>query len=985
MPPREGAQDALCKGEQLRQHQAAAGGGGVVPLLAPGMPTAAERAKHEVDHCPYQAWCRSCVAGRGKADAHFRGESEEEGVAYVATDHAFMGEKVEDDRMSDRCLPILVHKFCKDRWVTSHVVEHKGADEWATKVAAQDILLSGLKDFVYKSDGERSIVALKHEVVRKLRRDVGPIGVQFEESGVGESQGNAVVERAIWEIESMTRTLVHAAQDFHDVKLELTHPVRIFAVDQRAVKDNRTAYEPRKGRPYKRKLPPFAEAVMYLRVAEKRMRQKFEDRWNTGIYLGLVERSNMVLVGTPNGVVKVNCIKRLPMNQAKDPELLKSIRGYPWRLTPGDVQNEPGEVPTMVASEPVVPEDELPPRLPREREAEVAPRRVYIRRNVELRKYGFTQSCRGCMAAETGHALANQSEACRRRIESAMEADDVERVWVEANRRAREEAGAARQPRAGGFEDLPVGETTTGDDDADVGGAADDTAPLTQGAGSTALGVGGSSSSRRPETRGAGSTAPGDEPEFKRRREASSIVIQGITDELRAFGAVVGPKFMHCATQKAKGIEINQLDLKDAVVSEVFCKNRFSSRAPSFGVHPGFAIDYITGWDFDEPDREAEAFQLRETMRPKLLVGSSECKAWSQLQNLSKDKHLFEAEKRVHSMRHLEAVTQMYHGQVDDLNYFLHEQSDGDEFWNEPSIQRILMRNGVSWIRNYLCAAGLTVDGYTARMATGWLTNSQCIADELAKFQCENRTQPGHHRHEVIIGGPKVTEKTGECQDELVLAILRGLRTQLQADGKMEVNSVGPHFTGHDDEAVDEEDIAKFYDDVTGKMLPGHLVRAARQEEIKFLNTFRVYKKVPEVNAKGKERVSVRWCDVNKGDRDNMVIRSRLVGREFRWKDSFMQGTFAATPPLESLKYVFHWIQTRRRRHGRKAGHQAARAGRIPSHPPAVRELYITLPDEDATPGMVGQLFERSMEHETPLMSGTTSRIPRSVRGIRSG
>ena len=193
-----------------------------------------------------------------------------------------------------------------------------------------------------------------------------------------------------------------------------------------------------------------------------------------------------------------------------------------------------------------------------------------------------------------------------------MEVDDVERARVEANRRAREEAGAARQPRAGGFEDLPVGETTTGDNDADVGGAADDTAPLTQGAGSTAL---------------------GDEPQVKRRREASSIVIQGITDELRAFGAVVGPKFMHYATQEAKGIEINQLDLKDAVVSEVFCKNRFSSRAPSFGVHPGFAIDW-----------EAEAFQLRETMRPKLLVGSSECKAWSQLQNLSKDKQLFEAE-----------------------------------------------------------------------------------------------------------------------------------------------------------------------------------------------------------------------------------------------------------------------------------------------------------------------------------------------------
>ena len=78
--------------------------------------------------------------------------------------------------MSDKCLLILVHKFYKDRWVTSHVFEHKGADELAAMVAKHDILLSGLKEFVYKSGGERSIVALKHEVARRLRRDAGPIG-----------------------------------------------------------------------------------------------------------------------------------------------------------------------------------------------------------------------------------------------------------------------------------------------------------------------------------------------------------------------------------------------------------------------------------------------------------------------------------------------------------------------------------------------------------------------------------------------------------------------------------------------------------------------------------------------------------------------------------------------------------------------------------------------------------------------------------------
>ena len=99
-----------------------------------------------------------------------------------------------------------------------------------------------------------SSVALKHEVARRLRRDAGPIGV-------GESQGNAVVERAIWEIESMTR--------IHDAKLELTHLVWVFVVEysaqlinraQRAGKDNRAVYELRKGRPHKWKLPPFAVA-----------------------------------------------------------------------------------------------------------------------------------------------------------------------------------------------------------------------------------------------------------------------------------------------------------------------------------------------------------------------------------------------------------------------------------------------------------------------------------------------------------------------------------------------------------------------------------------------------------------------------------------------------------------------------------------------------------------------------------------------------
>ena len=68
-------------------------------------------------------------------------------VSYVACDYAFMGEKEQDDQMSNKCLRVLVHKFYRDRWVTSHVVPRKGADQWASKMVSHDLKLSGLQSF----------------------------------------------------------------------------------------------------------------------------------------------------------------------------------------------------------------------------------------------------------------------------------------------------------------------------------------------------------------------------------------------------------------------------------------------------------------------------------------------------------------------------------------------------------------------------------------------------------------------------------------------------------------------------------------------------------------------------------------------------------------------------------------------------------------------------------------------------------------------
>eukprot|EP00971_Amphidinium_carterae_P009545 188386-Amphidinium_carterae.1 len=58
----------------------------------------------------------------------------------------------------------------------------------------------------------------------------------------------------------------------------------------------RTAWELRKGRSYRRKLPQFSEVVMAMPVGK---RHKLDYRAYKAIFLGLDDRSDMALVAQP--------------------------------------------------------------------------------------------------------------------------------------------------------------------------------------------------------------------------------------------------------------------------------------------------------------------------------------------------------------------------------------------------------------------------------------------------------------------------------------------------------------------------------------------------------------------------------------------------------------------------------------------------------------------------------------------------------------
>jgi hypothetical protein len=163
-------------------------------------------------------------------------------------------------------------------------------------------------------------------------------------------------------------------------------------------------------------------------------------RHNRNVAAAAVAAVAVLTKAVAKGKAKVaRTLRRLPEGDRKDRELLLSVKGSIWKPVPAGVTLEealariflPAPV-VMAASLP----DPLPPRVSA---VPGAPRRVYIRRGVELRKYGFTEGCFGCVSAQAGTMPAqSHSEQCRNRIGEAMKRDRDDTVMVEESDRRRQ-------------------------------------------------------------------------------------------------------------------------------------------------------------------------------------------------------------------------------------------------------------------------------------------------------------------------------------------------------------------------------------------------------------------------------------------------------------------------------------------------------------------------------------------------------------------
>ena len=92
--------------------------------------------------------------------------------------------------------------------------------------------------------------------------------------------------------------------------------------------------------------------------------------------------------------------------------------------------------------------------------------------------------------------------------------------------------------------------------------------------------------------------------------------------------------------------------------------------------------------------------------------------------------------------------------------------------------------------------------------------------------------------------------------------------------------------------------------DVTGTKLDPAEVIKARKIESGYAEKKPVLAKILRhvAKSKGWKIIKSRWIDVNKGDDDNPIYRSRMVGKESN--DKAIDGLFVATPPLEAVRLL---------------------------------------------------------------------------------
>ncbi len=304
---------------------------------------------------------------------------------------------------------ILVARERATKMTAATVVPNKGAtDAFAARRTGAFIRELGYEfaAIAIKSGQEPAIQSL----VEDVRRARGNVKTMVEQSPVGESASNGVVERAIQTVQGLLRTSKTALEEIWKGKIPDDHPVVPWMVEHAAVimnkceigNDGKTAHERMKGNKGRLLGIEFGEGVLFRRKPVPGRMAKLSSLWEDGVYLGHRAASGESIIGTKEGVWS--------------PENAGRIGGVPWRTSKEDKDADGPMLEGVVPMLPHGPRHEHEPAA-----TEVVPKRLYMKKE-DFDKFGYTPKCPGCLfLAAWGGGRQGHSEACRKRIELQLE------------------------------------------------------------------------------------------------------------------------------------------------------------------------------------------------------------------------------------------------------------------------------------------------------------------------------------------------------------------------------------------------------------------------------------------------------------------------------------------------------------------------------------------------------------------------------------
>ena len=919
-------------------------------LPSPTPPSRQEMLEHNLTHWPFRSWCRHCVAGKAKAAGHrSSGSTGNSEVPVVSMDYAFMGDKevdtseghenlgdnmVEMNETDSTLCKILIARDSRSRVCAAIPVPRKGADveDWNLKESLRFLEFLGYSNVVLKSDQERAMGAL----IKKIRTHRGDQTQTMQEnSPVGDSRSNGMIERTIQTVQGQIRTMRSALEARLGVKVLPTSPAFAWLVSHAANiitlcevgKDGRVPYQRLRGRKMQPELVEYGECVMCLPLKHLEM-GKAEARWIPGVFIGMKMNSGEKLIATETGIIKVRTIRRQLEAERWNVEQHQWINKFPWRPYSNSNEDEVHIRPPQ----PVTPEADNGERMQHQRDGDPVPRPFSITRK-DLINYGYTPGCPGCQAAANDFRYKPHTIACRKRVEEAMLADDLGSNRVK-DAKAREDAYLEQAVRAadeasGRIRDQPATDHSIQPNLHEV--PVDDSVPANN------------------------APKPMRWDEMLEENDFHDIV----NDDTEMYDAI-------------EALPMDSEDLADQVinvvqnhVSEMWSPPRVTKLAHRFGLSAGFAYDLTVNdengnpWNFDLQEQRDKCMRHVIEQRPNFLIGSPMCTAFSILQGLNKwrmNPKKWDAMMEK-GLRHMRFAVKLYRLQAEQGRWFLHEHPNSASSWKMPEMQRLMNDLGIQKTVAHMCRYGMQSSDEAGagkvKKPTGFLTNSDMLADCLS-LKCM-----GGHRHVQLMGG-----RARACQvypDKLCRYILKGIKAELVHSGiikptnnDMSLNSV------EDNDSM--EYMTQYVDDMSGKPLRSELVKIARDDEMKKFSEHNVYTKVPIrecVEKTGKQPIGSKWIDINKGDEAEPNYRSRLVAKEIRRGPN--EDMFAATPPLEAKKCLFSMVMTNFARNRCEKFHGKNKllfvdVSRAYFYAPSRRPVFVKLPEEDDEPGMCGRL-----------------------------